>query len=147
MAEIITRDVEVVCHSSESTIPASVTKPTIHLIKGGTVLSVNAKTGAVVLNASDVGAEPAITSKGTAFNKNFGDTEDTVCEGNDTRLSNARTPTALAVNGAIGGIMFKTSITGLTVDNAPYTILKVAQATYDGLATNIKNALMLALTY
>ena len=33
-------------------------------------------------------------SKNTAFNKNFGTTAGTVCEGNDSRLSNARTPTA-----------------------------------------------------
>jgi len=36
--------------------------------------------------------EPLI-SKLTAFNKNFGDTNGTVTEGNDYRLSNARTPT------------------------------------------------------
>lgn len=33
-------------------------------------------------------------SKNTAFNKNFGTTAGTVCQGNDIRLSNARTPTA-----------------------------------------------------
>lgn len=36
-----------------------------------------------------IGAEPAF-SKNTAFNKNFGTSEGTVCEGNDSRLSNAR---------------------------------------------------------
>ena len=36
-----------------------------------TVTSVNSKTGAVVLSASDVGAEPTILTKNTAFNKNF----------------------------------------------------------------------------
>ena len=30
--------------------------------------------------------------KNTAFNKNFGNEDDTVCEGNDVRLSDARTP-------------------------------------------------------
>jgi hypothetical protein len=43
--------------------------------------------------AAEVGAEPAF-SKNTAFNRNFGTAANTVCEGNDTRLSNARTPTA-----------------------------------------------------
>lgn len=38
--------------------------------------------------------EDAIPTKGTAFNKNFGNTADTVCQGNDSRLSDARTPTA-----------------------------------------------------
>jgi hypothetical protein len=36
--------------------------------------------------------EAIISSKGTAFNKNFGSTSGTVCEGNDSRLSDTRTP-------------------------------------------------------
>ena len=39
--------------------------------------------------AADIGAEPAFT-KNTAFNKNFGSAAGTVCQGNDSRLSNAR---------------------------------------------------------
>ena len=35
-----------------------------------------------------------VFSKNTAFNKNFGTTSGTVCQGNDSRLSDARTPTA-----------------------------------------------------
>ena len=38
---------------------------------------------------SALGAEPAFT-KNNAFNKNFGTAEGTVCQGNDSRLSNAR---------------------------------------------------------
>lgn len=38
------------------------------------------------------GKEP-VFSKNTAFNKNFGTTSGTVCQGNDSRLSDARTPT------------------------------------------------------
>ena len=56
-----------------------------------TVASVAGKTGAVALVPSDVGAEPAFT-KNTAFNKNFGTAAGTVCQGNDARLSDARTP-------------------------------------------------------
>ena len=37
------------------------------------------------------GKEPAF-NKNTGFNKNFGDTAGTVCQGNDSRLSDARTP-------------------------------------------------------
>lgn len=37
--------------------------------------------------------EPAF-GKNTAFNRNFGTAANTVCQGNDARLSNARTPTA-----------------------------------------------------
>ena len=35
-----------------------------------------------------------VFSKNTAFNKNFGTTSGTVCQGDDSRLSNARTPIA-----------------------------------------------------
>lgn len=37
------------------------------------------------------GKEPAF-SKNTGFNKNFGNTAGTVCQGNDSRLSDARVP-------------------------------------------------------
>ena len=46
--------------------------------------------GSDVLSASDIGAEPVIGVKGTAFNKNFGTSAGTVCQGNDARLSSAR---------------------------------------------------------
>ena len=42
--------------------------------------------------AGEVGAEPSFT-KNNAFNKNFGTAAGTVCQGNDSRLSDARTPT------------------------------------------------------
>lgn len=57
------------------------------------VTSVNGKTGAVQVTPEDFGAEPKI-QRNTAFNKDFGDVEGTVCEGNDPRLSNAREPLA-----------------------------------------------------
>lgn len=43
----------------------------------------------VKLTPAQVGAEPAFT-KNNAFNKNFGSSAGTVCQGNDSRLSNAR---------------------------------------------------------
>jgi hypothetical protein len=43
------------------------------------------------VTANQIGAEPAFT-KNTAFNKDFGSTAGTVTEGNDPRLSDARTP-------------------------------------------------------
>lgn len=46
-------------------------------------------TANMTLSPSNVGAEPAFT-KNTAFNKNFGSSAGTVCQGNDDRLSNAR---------------------------------------------------------
>lgn len=51
---------------------------------------------------ADIGAEPAFT-KNSAFNKNFGTTAGTVCQGNDSRLSDARTPTAHAASHQDGG--------------------------------------------
>lgn len=43
----------------------------------------------MTLSPSNVGAEPAFT-KNSAFNKKFGSSAGTVCQGNDGRLSNAR---------------------------------------------------------
>jgi hypothetical protein len=43
------------------------------------------------VTVGQIGAEPAFT-KNTAFNKDFGSTAGTVTEGNDPRLSDARTP-------------------------------------------------------
>lgn len=54
------------------------------------------------IEPADIGAEPAITKK-TAFNKDFGTAAGTVCEGNDARLSDTRTPTAHASTHASGG--------------------------------------------
>lgn len=55
------------------------------------VASVNGKNGVVVLESDDIGAEPKI-KKLKAFNKDFGNIEDTVCEGNDPRLVDSRNP-------------------------------------------------------
>lgn len=46
-------------------------------------------TANMTLSPSNVGAEPAFT-KNSAFNKNFGSSAGTVCQGNDSRLSDAR---------------------------------------------------------
>ena len=43
------------------------------------------------ITVEDATKEPTFTKK-TAFNKDFGTTTGTVCQGNDTRLSDARTP-------------------------------------------------------
>lgn len=55
------------------------------------VSSVNGKKGEVNLTPEDIKAEPEIT-KNTAFNKDFGDKEGTVCQGNDERLYDKREP-------------------------------------------------------
>jgi hypothetical protein len=51
----------------------------------GTIIATDVQTA---INELDTEKEP-VFSKNTAFNKNFGTTADTVCEGNDPRLSSA----------------------------------------------------------
>lgn len=84
------------------------------------VISVNGKTGTVILSAEDVGAEPAFT-KNTAFNKNFGTTSDTVAQGNDSRIVNS---VQTSGNQTIGGT--KTFSTSPVVPN------KTTKATNSG---------------
>lgn len=50
------------------------------------------RTGAVTLTLEDLGGEPLISPKKSAFNVPFGDKQNTACEGNDPRLSDAREP-------------------------------------------------------
>lgn len=50
------------------------------------------KTGAVSISIEDLNGEPAISPKYSAFNVNFGTEQNTACEGNDPRLSDARKP-------------------------------------------------------
>lgn len=81
----------------------------------GVVRSVNGDTGAVVIDAASVGADPAGTAAsaisalglGTAATKNVPATGDAsateVVKGDDTRLSDARTPTAHKSSHAPGG--------------------------------------------
>ena len=72
-----------VCQGNDGRLSDSRT-PTTHA-------STHATGGSDAIAPSDIGAEPAFT-KNTAHNKNFGSTAGTVCEGNDSRLSDARTP-------------------------------------------------------
>ena len=61
------------------------------------------------LTASDVGAEAAFT-KNTAFNKDFGTASGTICQGNDSRLSDPRTPTEGSVSPSKLDDEFKTVV-------------------------------------
>ena len=77
--------------------------------------------------------EPVII-KNTAFNKDFGNTAGSVCEGNDTRLSDARTPLSHShslndisdLSGFTGSISVVTSVdfTNQTVTTMTLTIDK-----------------------
>lgn len=84
---------------------------------GGAVDSVNGETGVVVLDAADVGAVPTARTitAGTGLTGGgdlsadrtltvaYGATAGTAAEGNDARLTNARTPTAHAASHQDGG--------------------------------------------
>ena len=69
-----------------------------NLTSGGTGKVLSAEQGKALKTALDAHNHDAvyekIITKLTAFNKNFGTAAGTVCEGNDARLSNARTPLA-----------------------------------------------------
>ena len=100
------------------------------------VLSVNGETGAVTLDAADVGAVTAARqiTAGTGLSGggtlaadrtlavSFGTTATTVCAGNDARLSDARTPTAHAASHGSGGS------DPITIDQSQVSGLSVALA-------------------
>lgn len=67
-------------------------KNKLSLLSGGgadTIIYDGSTAVAAAMNSSFIGAEPAFT-KNSAFNKNFGSSAGTVCQGNDGRLSDAR---------------------------------------------------------
>lgn len=57
----------------------------------GFIFSFNKQTGKIMLTIRDFNGELAF-NKNTAFNKDFGTEADTICEGNDERLSDDREP-------------------------------------------------------
>lgn len=115
----------------------------------GGVTSVNGKTGAVTLGATDVGAEPAF-AKNTAFNKNFGTDAGTVMEGNDTRVTGA-VADIQTIKGQIGEINAKNSEQDGAISTAQakadeaYNLAQgrakaVSFATYDDMVAALKAA-------
>lgn len=60
--------------------------------------------------------EPKIATKGTAFNRNFGTAAGTVVEGNDARLSDARTPKGAAGGSLTGTYPNPTIANGVVTD-------------------------------
>ena len=71
---------------------ANKVKNKLSLLSGGgkdTIIYDGSTAIAAAMNSSFIGAEPAFT-KNSAFNKNFGSSAGTVCQGNDGRLSDAR---------------------------------------------------------
>ena len=112
--------------------------------------------------ATDIGAEPAFT-KNTAFNKNFGTAAGTVCQGNDSRLSNARpasdvsawakepnkptyTPTEVGVIGTVptsgqvavfDGTTGKIKSTGFTIASSVPSGAKFTDTTYSAATSTV----------
>ena len=66
-------------------------KQDIYHEKGEFLYSFNGKTGNVLLTIQDLNGEESF-KKQNAFNKDFGSIKDTICEGNDLRLSDNRIP-------------------------------------------------------
>ena len=111
---------------------------------------------------TSIGAEPAFT-KNTAFNKNFGSAAGTVCQGNDSRLSNARpasdvsawakkpnkptyTPTEVGVIGTaptsgqvavFDGTTGKIKSTGFTIASSVPSGAKFTDTTYSAATSTV----------
>lgn len=79
--------------SIESIIVEALTryKREIYIEQCKFLFSLNGKTGRLMLTIQDFGGEYAF-EKNNAFNKDFGSLPDTICEGNDDRLSDKRKP-------------------------------------------------------
>lgn len=111
---------------------------------------------------ASIGAEPAFT-KNTAFNKNFGTSAGTVCQGDDSRLSNARpasdvsawakepnkptyTPTEVGVIGTVptsgqvavfDGTTGKIKSTGFTIASSVPSGAKFTDTTYSAATSTV----------
>jgi len=76
----------------EAIIVESLTRVKRDILKdSGGVFHINRKTGHITLTVQDFNGEVAF-DKNTAFNKDFGNQADTICQGNDSRLFDSRTP-------------------------------------------------------
>ena len=93
-----------------------------------------------------------VFSKNTGFNKNFGSTTGTVCEGNDSRLSDARTP--VTHNHAISSVInlqdeLDTKADAFTGYTGTLTVIKTinfgAQTTTTA-TLNITNGIIVSIT-
>ena len=102
------------------------------------------KTGNVSISLAELGGEPLIFPKLTAFNVNFGKEANTACEGNDPRLSDARPPKpheheikdVIGLEGILSTLTGKINrVNGLMHDHNNKAILDML--TYSGTNTTI----------
>ena len=96
LLRIIQRFFEVEVNYSKESIEAIIVESMQRLKRWlytdkGFIFSFNNKTGHLIIDISFFGGERAF-NKNSAFNKNFGNKADTICEGNDPRLNDAREP-------------------------------------------------------
>lgn len=68
-----------------------------------------------------IGAKPNF-SENTAFNKDFGSSSGEVCEGDDSRLSDSRTPTGIA-GGDLGGTYSNPKVVSITETSGPTSLV------------------------
>ena len=101
---------------------------------------------------AELNSKEPVFSKNTGFNKNFGSTAGTVCEGNDSRLSDARTP--VSHNHAISNVInlqaeLDTKADAFTGYTGTLTVIKTinfgAQTTTTA-TLNITNGIIVSIT-
>ena len=112
---------------------------------GGAVDSVNGQTGVVVLDNTDIGAVPTVRtvtagtgltgggdlSANRTLTVTYGSTAGTAAEGNDSRLSDQRTPTAHAATHTDGG-SDEIAIAGAQITTGTVGTARLGTGTADG---------------
>ena len=93
------------------------------------------------VTVAQIGAEPAF-SKNTAFNKNFGTTAGTVCQGNDSRLSDARTPLAHTHTKSEVGLSNVDNTKQMPISGGTFTGVAVAQTNTSYTTRQLRNVIM-----
>lgn len=142
----------------------SIDVPYISVNSGGQITSADSRSITLPSEPTptSIGAEPAF-AKNTAFNKNFGSAAGTVCQGNDSRLSNARpasdvsawakepnkptyTPTEVGVIGTaptsgqvavFDGTTGKIKSTGFTIASSVPSGAKFTDTTYSAATSTV----------
>lgn len=107
------------------------------------IFHLNGKTGHIQVDIRDFNGEEAFEKK-TAFNKDFGSDADTICEGNDPRLSNFRTPTYHVHTIADIDLfsLLPTSVAALQSAHSHENLNALDVITYTGTSTEIDLAVL-----